>query len=89
MDILHSRTVVKPLIAAILEYSKICLTEGDYFFTRVAIHNNQVTSVTGELDVSDIALRTGAKVNHFVNVNKMVCFSCLLSFEKRTLVGTF
>ena len=36
--------------------SKICLTQGNHFFAGVSVHHNQVTSVTGKLDIGDFTL---------------------------------
>ena len=52
--------------------SKICLTKGNHFFAGVSVHHNQVTSVTGKLDIGDFTPGTFSEGYHFADVGKMV-----------------
>lgn len=54
--------------------SKICLTKGNHFFAGVSVHHNQVTSVTGKLDIGDFTLGPFSEIYHFADVGKMICF---------------
>jgi len=51
---------------------KVGLGEGEFGLTRVAVLGDEVTSLTGENDVLDLACGAGAEGDHFVDVNKMV-----------------
>src|SRR5699024_10280975 len=51
---------------------KVGLTNRDNLFKLIAVHDNQITGVSGKHDIGDPAFCTGADVNHFAGIGKMV-----------------
>ena len=53
-------------------YGKIGLSKGDLDLARVPILGDEIAGVAGEYDVVNFTLRTGADLDHFADVSKMI-----------------
>ena len=57
---------------------KIALGKGDWFFARIAVLGDKVTSVAGEHEIINFAFAAFAEFDHFRDATKMISRAILL-----------